>query len=116
MQEQLFKPREFPDSIVDRQPHLVADSQCSRAGIGRLADELIEGCCGTHSLGLVYWFLRDAGLDELEARAEFELFLAGTPSEKFRTTAARFIQPEAHASKTAVAPGRTGNELQIATS
>jgi hypothetical protein len=91
MQEQLLSSSpQLPGSITGQPDQVVTTSECDRFDIGRLADELIDGCCGSHSLGLVYWFLRDAGLDEVEARAEFELFLAGTPSEKFRTTAARF--------------------------
>jgi hypothetical protein len=51
-------------------------------------------CCGSHSLGLVYSFLRKAGLDEGEARAEFEQFLSGTLSERMLDTATRWIQAE----------------------
>jgi hypothetical protein len=45
-------------------------------------------------LGLVYSFLRKAGLDEGEARAEFEQFLSGTLSERVLDTATRWIQAE----------------------
>jgi hypothetical protein len=45
-------------------------------------------------LGLVYSFLRKAGLDEGEARAEFEQFLSGTLSERMLDTATRWIQAE----------------------
>ena len=61
---------------------------------GPLAAQLIERCCGSHSLGLVYSFLRKAGLDEGEARAEFEQFLSGTLSERVLDTATRWIQAE----------------------
>jgi hypothetical protein len=43
----------------------------------------------TDALGLVYWFLRKAGMDDEEARAEFELFMSGTLSEKLLDIAFR---------------------------
>jgi len=58
--------------IVDR-PNL--DSR--PVALERMADELIERCCGSDSLGLVYRFLRNAGMDGVEARAEFEQFRSG---------------------------------------
>jgi hypothetical protein len=94
MQEQLFNSTELPDRITDHPRQVVAESECSRFSVGGLAGELIESCSGSQSLGSVYWFLRHAGLSESEARAEFELFLAGTLSERLRSTAARYIQPK----------------------
>jgi hypothetical protein len=61
---------------------------------GPLAEELIEKCCGSHSLGQVYWFLRNAGMDEREARAEFEQFLSGTLSKRVLDIAAGWIKAE----------------------
>ena len=59
-----------------------------------LSDELIERCCGSHSLGLVYWFLRKAGMDDAQARAEFEQFLSGTLSPTVLDIAAKWIRAE----------------------
>jgi hypothetical protein len=67
----------FPSSKADKLPAQV------------LARELIETCCGTHSLGLVYWFLRKAGMADMDARAHFELYLSGKLSEKLLELAAR---------------------------
>jgi hypothetical protein len=58
----------------------------------RLADELIEKCCGTHSLGSIYRFLRDAGMDELEARMLFREFVSGRMPEKLLDEAAQYVQ------------------------
>jgi hypothetical protein len=59
-----------------------------------LADELIGRRCGSHSLGLVYWFLRNAGMEDHEARAEFEQFLSGTLSNRVLDIAAGWIKAE----------------------
>jgi hypothetical protein len=85
---QYSPPANPRDLVVDR-PKSVCESEPST--LGALADDLIERCCGSHSLALVYRFLRNAGMDELEARAEFEQFLLGTLSEKLLDTAARCI-------------------------
>jgi hypothetical protein len=77
------------DVAVD---HSKSERETARFALGELADELIEQCCGSHSLGLIYRFLRNAGLDEAEARAQFELFLSGTLSEKLLDTAARCVE------------------------
>jgi hypothetical protein len=90
MQEESLTSTELLDSIIGDAHNPIAEYEGQRCAISRLADELIERCCGSHSLGLVYRFLRNAGFKESEARTEFELFLAGTPSERFRATASLF--------------------------
>ena len=82
-------PAADPHDLVADRPRPVCESGPS--AVGGLADDLIERCCGSHSLALVYRFLRNAGMDELEARAEFEQFLSGTLSEKLLDTAARCV-------------------------
>jgi hypothetical protein len=47
----------------------------------RLARELIEKRCGTHSLGLVYEFLLKVGYDPSEAESEFLRFMSGQMPE-----------------------------------
>jgi hypothetical protein len=67
------------------------EAQWQAAG---LADELIEKCCGSHSLALIYRFLLSAGMEEAQARAEFERFLAGKLSEKMLDIAAQWVDEE----------------------
>jgi hypothetical protein len=70
---------------------------------GALTDELIAKCCGSHSLGLVYWFLRKAGMDNGEARVEFELYMSGALSEKLLDIAVRWIRAEQGKANSSVA-------------
>src|SRR5215468_11231895 len=84
-----YSPAADPHGLVVDRPTPVCESRPS--ALGGLADDLIERCCGSHSVALVYRFLRNAGMDELEARAEFEQFLSGTLSEKLLDTAARCV-------------------------
>jgi hypothetical protein len=78
--------------IIDFAVSLPKDGRDNpQLALSQLADEMIDGCCGSHSLGLVYRFLRNAGMNEVEARAQFELFLSGTLSEKLLDTATRCI-------------------------
>ena len=48
-----------------------------------LGDELIENRCGTHSLGLIYEYLRQLYGAPEKARAEFVKFLSGDWSEEW---------------------------------
>ena len=75
----------IPDRLEGDEPHLVARL---------MAEHLIEKCCGSHSLGLVYRFLRKTGMDEGQARAEFELFLSGVLSETLLDRCTHWIQAE----------------------
>ena len=74
-------------SNPDRKPPQYA------ADVSSLAEELIERCCGTHSLGLIYQFLRNTG-NEADARVDFELFLSGTLSQRLLDAASCAIRDD----------------------
>jgi hypothetical protein len=60
-----------------------------------LADELIQGCCGRHSVGLVYHFLlRGFDNNESAARGEFIRFLRGELSQEILNKADREIEKD----------------------
>ena len=70
--EEPTTPPDQPSNPPPREPEPTPPPQYAQT-IRTLADELIERCCGTHSLGLIYHFLRSAET-EASARLEFELF------------------------------------------
>jgi len=74
-------------------PRMLGDSS-SGAAYHALADELIKNACGTHSLGLIYEFLRRTHGTPETARAEFVNFLSGQWSPAWVEAAKRAIAEE----------------------
>ena len=60
----------------------------------KLADELIELRCGTHSLGNLYEFLLRAYGDANRAKADFIRFLAGDLPKQVLQAASEWISEE----------------------
>jgi hypothetical protein len=63
-----------------------------RTDFESLADALIEKCCGSHSLGLIYDFLLRMTGDPKAARSEFVKFLSGGWSQEWVQAAATDFQ------------------------
>ena len=60
----------------------------------KLADELIELQCGTHSLGLIYQFLLKTYGDPRPARADFVKYLSGELPDRLLEAADLWVAEE----------------------
>jgi hypothetical protein len=87
------KPRQAPSNTrTDRRKTPAPPRPADLAPWQVLGDELIEKQCGTHSLGLIYEYLRQLYGAPEKARAEFVKFLSGDWSQEWVNVAKATVE------------------------
>ena len=79
----------------------------------KLALELIEKRCGTHSLGLVYEFLLKVCHDSHEAEAQFVKFISGELPQRLLEEARLWVGVEQTCSPSSPVPSTNADRREL---